>query len=67
MHTLIKEPLSRRKVLREDYNIVKNQAILKVVHKEFNETSASFNHATDLFKGNADFIHYGISAMTNPF
>jgi hypothetical protein len=67
MHTLIKEPLLQKKVLREDYKIVKEYSTLRVVHKDFLEPRTNFKDATDLFKGNADFIHYGISAMTHPF
>ena len=67
MNTLIKAPLARKKVPRKNYSIPQNHATLKVVHKEFLKPKSNFNNVTDLFKGNADFINYGISAMSNLF
>ena len=66
MNTLIKAPLARKKVLRKKYNIPQNHATLKVVHKLV-DSKPNFNTVTDLFRANADFINYGISAMTNAF
>jgi hypothetical protein len=67
MTSLIKEPLTRKKELRKDYSIHQSRATLKVVHNEFVSSRLNLNNVTDLFKGNADFIKYGISAMTNQF
>jgi len=65
MNTLIREPLTREKVLRNDYSIRQNRTTLKVVHNELVSSRSNLNNVTDLFKGNADFIKYGISAMTS--
>ncbi|MFT5236448.1 MAG: hypothetical protein ACI840_002020 [Ulvibacter sp.] len=67
MNTLINEPLAKKKVLPEDYSICQNLATLKVVHNEYVNSNSDLNNVMDLFKGNADFISYGISAMTSPF
>ena len=67
MNTLINEPLARKKVLRKDYSIRQKPATLKVLHNEFVSSRSDLNNVTDLFKDNADFITYGISAMSRPF
>ena len=67
MNTLINEPLARKKVLRKDYSIRQNPAAFKVLHNDFVSSRSDLNNVTDLFKDNADFINYGISAMTSQF
>jgi hypothetical protein len=67
MNTLIMESLARKKVLRKDYSIRQNRASLKLVHSKFLRSRSNLINVTDLFKGNADFIKHGISAMTSPF
>jgi hypothetical protein len=67
MDTLINEPVARKKVLRKDYSIRQNPAALKVLHNEFVSSRSGLNNVTDLFKDNADFINYGISAMSRLF
>ena len=67
MNTLINEPLVRKKVLRKDYSIRQKPTALKILHNEFVSSRSDLNNVTDLFKNNADFITYGISAMGRPF
>ena len=67
MNNLTKEPLIKKKVFSKDYNISQNRATLNVVHNRFVSSRSNLSSVTDLFKGNADFINYGISAMTSPF
>ncbi|MFT4849050.1 MAG: hypothetical protein ACI83B_001588 [Sediminicola sp.] len=67
MSILIKEPLVRRKVIQKDCSVVQNSDPLEITSNEIVSLKSDLKNATDLFKDNADFINYGISAMTNTF
>jgi hypothetical protein len=67
MNTLIEEALVRKKVLQKDYSISQNSDSLKATPNEPVSSKSDLKNVTDLFKDNADFINYGISAMTNLF
>jgi hypothetical protein len=67
MNTLIKKPSSRKRAIRKDGRILQNPDGLKLVPTELISSRSNLSNVTDLFRDNADFINYGISAMTYPF
>lgn len=59
--------IALKKVFRKDHRIRENRAKLELVKNEFDNSRSDLKNVTNLFKDNADFITYGISAMTFPF
>lgn len=59
--------IALKKVFRKDHRIHENRAKLELVKNEFDNSRSDLKNVTNLFKDNADFITYGISAMTFPF